>query len=145
MGLPAAGPEEVVEAARLAGADEFVQLMPQRYETELEEGAVNLSGGQKQRISIARALLRQPRIMIFDEATSALDPESEAIVVRNLKEIAVGRTCVVISHRLQTIRDADMIVVLNDGAIDDVGNHAELLSRNFIYRQLWSQQMARAT
>ena len=89
--------EEVVRAARMAGADEFIQQLPQRYDTELEEGAVNLSGGQKQRISIARALMRQPRIIIFDEATSALDPESEAVVVRNLKEIAKGRTAIVIS------------------------------------------------
>ena len=98
--------------ARQAGADEFIQELPLRYDTELEESAVNLSGGQKQRISIARALLRRPRIIIFDEATSALDPESEAVVVRNLRQIAKGRTTIVISHRLQTIRDADIIMVM---------------------------------
>ena len=127
----------------MAGADEFIQQLPQRYDTELEEGAVNLSGGQKQRLSIARALLRQPRIIIFDEATSALDPESEAVVVKNLKEIAKGRTTIVISHRLQTIRDADAIMVLDNGAVNDAGTHAQLLERNFIYHQLWSQQHAR--
>ena len=100
MGLPTASFEEVVRAARMAGADDFIQELPQRYDTELEEGAVNLSGGQKQRLSIARALLRRPRIIIFDEATSALDPESEAVVVQNLKQIAKGRTTIVISHRL---------------------------------------------
>lgn len=140
MGDPSASLEDIVRAARLAGADEFIQQLPQRYDTALEEGAVNLSGGQKQRISIARALLRQPRIIIFDEATSALDPESEAIVVRNLKEIAKGRTTIVISHRLATIRDADAILILDNGALNDVGTHAQLMERNFIYNQLWTQQ-----
>lgn len=144
MGDPTASFEDVVRAARMAGADEFIQQLPQRYDTELEEGAVNLSGGQKQRLSIARALMRQPRIIIFDEATSSLDPESEAVVVKNLKEIAKGRTCIVISHRLQTIRDADAIIVLDNGAINDVGRHDELISRNFVYHQLWTQQHSRS-
>ncbi len=143
MGEPTASFEDVVRAARLAGADEFIQQLPQRYDTELEESAVNLSGGQKQRLSIARALLRQPRVIIFDEATSALDPESEAIVVKNLKAISKGRTTIVISHRLQTIRDADAIIVLDNGSVNAVGTHAQLLDKNFIYHQLWSQQHAR--
>jgi ATP-binding cassette subfamily B protein len=144
MGQPTAGFEEIVAAARQAGADEFIQLLPQRYDTVLEEGAVNLSGGQKQRLSIARALLRRPRIIIFDEATSALDPDSEAVVVQNLAEIARGRTTIVISHRLQTIRAADAIMVLEGGTLADMGRHEELIGRNPIYRQLWSQQMQRA-
>ncbi len=144
MGEPTASFEDVVRAARMAGADEFIQQLPQRYDTELEEGAVNLSGGQKQRLSIARALLRQPRIIIFDEATSALDPESEAVVVRNLKEIAKGRTAIVISHRLATIRDSDAIIVFDNGSINDVGRHDELLARNFVYHQLWTQQQAKS-
>lgn len=143
MGLPTASFEDVVTAARMAGADEFIQLMPQRYDTVLEEGAVNLSGGQKQRLSIARALLRKPRIIIFDEATSALDPDSEAVVVRNLAAIAKGRTAIVISHRLQTIRDAAQIIVMDDGTVSDIGTHAQLLERNRIYRQLWAQQVSR--
>ena len=143
MGDPTASFEDVVQAARLAGADEFIQQLPKRYDTELEESAVNLSGGQKQRISIARALLRKPRVIIFDEATSALDPESEAIVVKNLKLIAKGRTTIVISHRLQTIRDADAIIVLDNAGLNDAGTHAQLMERNFIYHQLWSQQHAR--
>jgi subfamily B ATP-binding cassette protein HlyB/CyaB len=143
MGLPTASFEEVVRAAQQAGADEFIQDLPQRYDTELEEGAVNLSGGQKQRLSIARALLRRPRIIIFDEATSALDPESESVVVRNLKQIAAGRTTIVISHRLRTIREADIILVIDAGAVNDSGTHTQLLERNFVYRQLWSQQQAR--
>ncbi|MDB5735275.1 MAG: peptidase [Alphaproteobacteria bacterium] len=144
MGMTTASFEDVVQAARMAGADEFIQQLPKRYDTELEEGAVNLSGGQKQRISIARALLRQPRVIIFDEATSALDPESEAVVVKNLKEIAKGRTAIVISHRLATIRDADAIIVMDKGAVNDVGTHAQLLQRNFIYNALWNQQHAGA-
>jgi len=144
MGEPTASFEDVVRAARMAGADEFIQQLPKRYDTDLEEGAVNLSGGQKQRISIARALLRQPRIIIFDEATSALDPESEAVVIKNLKEIAKGRTTIVISHRLATIRDADTILVLDNGMLNDVGSHAQLIQRNFIYNQLWNQQHAGA-
>jgi ATP-binding cassette subfamily B protein len=145
MGQPTASFEDIVMAARMAGADEFVQQLPQRYDTILEEGAVNLSGGQKQRLSIARALLRRPRIIIFDEATSALDPDSESVVVRNLAEIAKGRTTIVISHRLQTIRDSDVIFVMEEGRLVDSGSHAQLLSRNLIYRQLWAQQMAKPT
>ena len=144
MGRPTASFEEVVQAARMAGADEFIQKLPKRYDTDLEEGAVNLSGGQKQRLSIARALLRHPRIIIFDEATSSLDPESEAIVVQNLKEIAKGRTTIVISHRLQTLCESDAIIVMEDGAVNDIGTHGQLLNRNFLYHQLWSQQHARA-
>jgi len=143
MGKPTASFEEIVAAANLAGADEFIQNLPQRYDTQLEEGAVNLSGGQKQRLSIARALLRRPHILIFDEATSALDPDSEAVVVRNLAQISQGRTTIVISHRLQTIREADAIIVIDDGQVSGIGRHAQLLEDNLIYRQLWSQQMAR--
>jgi len=143
MGKPTASFEEIVAAANLAGADEFIQSLPQRYDTHLEEGAVNLSGGQKQRISIARALLRRPRILIFDEATSALDPDSEAVVVRNLARISQGRTTIIISHRLQTVREADAIIVIEEGAVSGMGKHAQLLESNLIYRQLWSQQMAR--
>lgn len=145
MGQPTASFEEVVEAARSAGADEFIADLPRRYDTELEEGGVNLSGGQKQRLCIARALLRDPRIIIFDEATSALDPESEAVVVRNLSRITRGRTTIIISHRLQTIRNADAIMVVDAGQLSDMGKHAELLERNLLYRLLWAQQTGRPT
>ena len=144
MGAPTASFEDVVQAARLAGADEFIQQLPKRYDTELEESAVNLSGGQKQRLSIARALLRKPRIIIFDEATSALDPESEAVVVKNLKQIAQAAAPPSSSPIVsQTIRDADAIIVLDNGGLNDAGTHAQLMQRNFIYHQLWSQQHAR--
>lgn len=143
IGRPTASFEDVAEAAHAAGAAEFIEDLPKRYDTEIEEGGVNLSGGQKQRLSIARALLRHPRIIIFDEATSALDPESEAVVVANLRRIAKGRTAIVISHRLQTIRDADFIIVMDEGRLSAIGGHADLLNRNAIYRSLWSQQVGR--
>ncbi len=132
--------EEIVEAAAAAGADEFIERMPQGYDTLLEENAANLSGGQKQRLSIARALLAKPRILILDEAASALDPESEAIFIRNLSRIAVGRTVVMISHRLSTLVNADAILVMQQGSLMDSGRHEELLERSSTYKHLWNQQ-----
>ena len=137
---PAASFEEIVEVARLAGAEEFIQRLPQGYDTMLEEEASNLSGGQRQRIAIARALLPSPRILILDEATSALDPESEAIIQRNLRGIAHGRTVIIVSHRLSMIRDVDMTIVLEGGQIVGAGKHDELVTSCFTYRQLWTQQ-----
>jgi ATP-binding cassette subfamily B protein len=106
----------------------------------LEENASNLSGGQKQRLSIARSLLSRPRILILDEAASALDPESEAIFIRNLSQIAVGRTVVMISHRLSTLVNAHTILVMERGRLADAGRHEELLTRCQTYQQLWNQQ-----
>jgi subfamily B ATP-binding cassette protein HlyB/CyaB len=137
---PDATLEDVVAAAQMAGADEFIQTMPQGYDTALEEGGTNLSGGQQQRISIARALLNRPRILILDEATSSLDPESEAIVQANLAKIAEGRTVIIVSHRLSSLVGADAIVVLDRGRVVDYGRHGDLLSRCMTYRQLWNQQ-----
>lgn len=136
--------QEVVYVARMAGAAEFIERMPQSYDTMLEENGANLSGGQKQRLAIARALLKDPRILIFDEATSALDPESEAIIQRNLSVIAKGRTVVIVSHRLSTLVDCDQIVVLEQGKVDSVGTHRQLLDRCKVYQDLWYQQMGRA-
>ncbi|MBF0143104.1 MAG: peptidase domain-containing ABC transporter [Magnetococcales bacterium] len=138
--LPGASFTQVVTAAHLAGADEFIQRLSQGYETLLEENAGNLSGGQKQRLAIARAVLSQPPILIFDEATSALDPESEAIVQNNMNRIAQGRTVVMVSHRLATLMDADQIFVLDQGVVVAKGTHHELLSQDGIYRHLWSKQ-----
>ncbi|HYH22082.1 MAG TPA: peptidase domain-containing ABC transporter [Azospirillum sp.] len=132
--------EEVVAAARLAGADEFIETLPQGYDTLLEENASNLSGGQRQRLAIARALLPRPRILILDEATSALDPDSEAIFMTNLAAISAGRTVLIVSHRLSTIASADLILVLDGGRVADRGTHAELLQRCAIYRHLWQTQ-----
>ncbi len=133
--------QEVVYAARLAGADEFIERLPQSYDTPIEENGANLSGGQKQRLAIARALLIDPRILVFDEATSALDPESEAIVQRNLKRIAKGRTVIIVSHRLTTLTGCDAIIVLERGQIEAMGSHQKLLEASKTYRDLWYQQV----
>ena len=135
--------QEVVYVARLAGASEFIERMPQSYDTMLEENGSNLSGGQKQRLAIARALLKEPRILIFDEATSALDPESEAIVQKNLKSIAKGRTVILVSHRLTTLTDCDQIIVMERGKIDKIGTHQQLLKSCKVYQELWYQQTGR--
>jgi subfamily B ATP-binding cassette protein HlyB/CyaB len=137
---PDASFEEIVAASQAAGADEFIERLPQGYDTPLEENATNLSGGQKQRLSIARSLLGKPHILILDEAASALDPESEAIFIKNLSQIAVGRTVVMISHRLSTLVNADAILVMERGRLADCGRHEELLTRCLTYQQLWNQQ-----
>jgi subfamily B ATP-binding cassette protein HlyB/CyaB len=138
---PEASLEEIVEAARLAGADDFIDRLPQGIHTPLEEGGANLSGGQKQRLAIARALLLQPRVLIFDEATSSLDPESEAIVQKNLTGIAAGRTLIMITHRLSNLVGADAILVMDRGRIVDHGPHGELAGRPGVYASLWRQQI----
>ena len=140
MARPESTFEEIVAAADAAGASEFIERMPQGYNTLLEENASNLSGGQKQRLSIARSLLTRPRILVLDEAASALDPESEAIFIRNLSRIAVGRTVVMISHRLSTLVNAHAILVMHQGKLVDAGTHQELLGRSETYQQLWNQQ-----
>ena len=137
---PDATIEEIVEAARAAGAEEFIERMPQGYDTLLEENASNLSGGQKQRLSIARTLIAKPKILVLDEAASALDPESEAIFIKNLSKIAVGRTVVMISHRLSTLVNSDAILVMARGSLSDCGRHDELLERCETYQHLWNQQ-----
>jgi ATP-binding cassette, subfamily B, bacterial HlyB/CyaB len=131
---------DAVAAARLAGAEEFIERMPNGYETYIEEGSPNLSGGQKQRIAIARALIHDPRILILDEATSALDPESEAVVSANLLRIAAGRTMVIVSHRLASLTECDVIVVMEEGKLLDIAPHRVLLERCAMYGQLWAQQ-----
>jgi ATP-binding cassette subfamily B protein len=137
---PRASAHEVIAAARLAGAEEFIDQLPMGYESLLEEGATNLSGGQRQRIAIARALLPQPKFLIFDEATSALDPESESIIQQNLSEIARGRSMIIVSHRLSSLVNCDAILVLNQGRIIDFAPHPALLQRCEIYSHLWQQQ-----
>jgi HlyB family type I secretion system ABC transporter len=132
--------EDVVRVARLAGAEEFIERLPQGYETLIEEGSANLSGGQRQRLAIARALINDPRLMILDEATSALDPESEALVNANLTRIGRGRTMVIVSHRLASLVDCDKIMVMDKGTVVDVAPHTVLLERCAIYRSLWLQQ-----
>jgi ATP-binding cassette subfamily B protein len=137
---PEASLAEIVEAAELAGADEFIDRLPKGYDTWIQEGSTNLSGGQRQRLAIARALITKPRILILDEATSALDAESEAIVNANLLRIAKGRTLLIISHRLSSLVGADQILVLERGRVSDLGTHDELMRRSEIYSWLWHQQ-----
>jgi ATP-binding cassette, subfamily B, bacterial HlyB/CyaB len=137
---PGASFEEVVIAARLAGADEFIERLPRGFDTHLEEKGENLSGGQRQRLAIARALITDPRLLILDEATSALDPESEFIIRQNLRRIARSRTVIIVSHRLASLAEADNIVVLDRGTVVGMGNHRELLAGCAPYRHLWHQQ-----
>jgi ATP-binding cassette subfamily B protein len=135
---------EIVQAAQLAGADDFIQRLPRGYDTLLEEGACNLSGGQKQRLAIARALIVDPRILILDEATSSLDSESETVIRRNLRRIAAGRTVIIVSHRLSMLAEADAILVIEGGRILDVDHHDKLITKCSLYRHLWNQQMKAA-
>ena len=139
-GKPDATHEQIVEAARQANAHEFIEELPDGYETEIGENGLKLSGGQRQRISIARAILRDPRILILDEATSALDTASEQQVQQALDRLMKGRTTFVIAHRLSTIKSAHKIVVLNEGRIEQVGRHDELLAKPGLYRHLYQPQ-----
>jgi ATP-binding cassette, subfamily B, bacterial HlyB/CyaB len=137
---PDAPLEDILSAARLAGAEEVIERLPLGYDTTVEEGASNFSGGQQQRIAIARALLTRPRLLVFDEATSALDPDSEAIIQRSLAEIARDRTMIIVSHRLASLVQANAILVLERGRMVDFAPHGVLLDRCDIYRHLWQQQ-----
>ena len=136
-GKPGASTEEIIAAAKLAGADEFIKELPQGYDTYVGERGVKLSGGQKQRISIARVFLKNPPLLILDEATRALDNESEKLVQASLEKLAHGRTTFTIAHRLTTIRNADKIVVLTDEGIAEQGTHNELMAAGGMYSKLY--------
>ena len=136
-GKPDATREEIIEAAKMAGADEFIQTLPDGYESYVGERGVKLSGGQKQRISIARVFLKNPPIIILDEATSALDNESEVKVQQSLDKLAKGRTSLIIAHRLSTIRNATKIIVITEKGIQEQGTHEELMKRNGLYKKLY--------
>lgn len=135
-----ATPDEVKAAAKAANADEFISQLPQGYATMLGDRGVNISGGQRQRISIARAILKNPRILILDEATSALDTESERVVQDALDRLMIGRTSFIIAHRLSTIKNADKILVLEHGALVEAGTHDELIAKNGLYAHLYQIQ-----
>jgi ATP-binding cassette, subfamily B, heavy metal transporter len=140
-GRPEASLEEVVEAAKAAHIHEFIESLPDRYESRVGERGLKLSGGEKQRVAIARAILKNPSILVFDEATSALDSETEQGIQAELDRIARGRTTLVIAHRLSTVMDADQILVLEGGRIVERGTHRELLERDAAYAQMWALQL----
>jgi ATP-binding cassette subfamily B protein len=139
-GRPDASPAEVIEAARAAHIHEFIESLPEKYESRVGERGLKLSGGEKQRVAIARAVLKNPSILVFDEATSALDSETEQGIQAELDRIARGRTTLVIAHRLSTVMDADQILVLDQGRIVERGTHRELLERGGAYAQMWALQ-----
>ncbi len=132
--------EQIIAAARIAEAHDFIMALPQGYDTIVGERGQKLSGGQRQRISIARAILKDPPVLIFDEATSSVDNETEAAIQRSLERITMGRTTIVIAHRLSTIRNADRIFVLENGALREEGRHEDLLRQDGIYATLWRVQ-----
>jgi ABC-type multidrug transport system fused ATPase/permease subunit len=140
LGRPDASPEQVLQAARAAGLGEFIAGLPERFETVIGERGANLSGGQRQRLAIARAILRQPEILIFDEATSHLDTATERTIQESLKTVLAGKTVVLVAHRLSTVKDADHIYVLHQGRVVEGGTHRDLLAAGGWYARLWRAQ-----
>jgi ATP-binding cassette subfamily B protein len=143
-GVPVAPLDDVVEAAVVAEIHDFVQTLPLGYDTLVGERGQKLSGGQRQRLSIARAVLKDPAVLVLDEATSAVDNETEAAIQRSLERISEGRTTLVIAHRLSTVRNADVIHVLDGGRIVESGTHDQLVGREGAYASLWAVQTGAA-
>jgi ATP-binding cassette subfamily B protein len=140
FGRPGATEADIVEAAQAAEAHEFIRALPQGYDTVVGERGQKLSGGQRQRISIARAILKNPPILILDEATSAVDNETEAAIQRSMRRISVNRTVLVVAHRLSTIAAMDRIIVMEHGHIVEQGDHAGLLAKGGVYARYWNRQ-----
>jgi ABC-type multidrug transport system fused ATPase/permease subunit len=141
LGSPEATAEDVIEAARAAGLEDFINDLPERYETIIGERGANLSGGQRQRLAIARALVRKPQILIFDEATSHLDTETEKAIQATLQTALAGKTVILVAHRLSTVKDADLIYVLHKGHVVEQGSHRELLDLKGRYWRLCQAQI----
>lgn len=139
-GDPNATEEECIRACKLACADEFIEKMPDKYNTHIEQGGANVSGGQKQRLCIARALLKKPKILILDDSTSAVDTLTDSRIRKAFKEEIPDTTKIIIAQRISSIMDADRIIVLDDGKINGIGTHNELLENNEIYREVYMQQ-----
>jgi ATP-binding cassette subfamily B protein len=139
-GNPNASDAECIAACKAACADDFIEGFPQKYDTQIEQGGVNVSGGQRQRLCIARALLKKPKILILDDSTSAVDTATDARIRTSLKGIIPGATTVIIAQRILSIKDADRIVVMEDGRINGVGTHRELLESNTIYKDIYDLQ-----
>ena len=133
--------EEIIEACKLSQADEFIQTFPEQYDKFIEQGGTNVSGGQKQRLCIARALLKKPKILILDDSTSAVDTKTDALIRGGFKSYIPDTTKIIIAQRISSVQDADMIIVMDNGHIADIGNHAELINRCDIYREVYEQQV----
>ena len=140
LGMPQASMNEIIQAAKSAGLDDVIAELPQRYETVIGERGANLSGGQRQRLAIARALLRKPDILLLDEATSHLDTSTEQAIQRNLQDVFRDKTVLIVAHRLSTIREADMVCVIDEGQIIEQGRHLDLITNNGNYASLWRAQ-----
>ena len=135
-----ASDEELVEACRLAQADEFISQFPDGYDTYIEQGGTNVSGGQKQRLCIARALLKKPKILILDDSTSAVDTKTDALIRKAFREYLPETTKIIIAQRISSVQDADRILVMDKGTIQAVGTHEELLKSNEIYQEVYTSQ-----
>ncbi len=133
--------EEIVEACKLAQADSFIQEFPDKYDTHIEQGGTNVSGGQRQRLCIARALLKKPQILILDDSTSAVDTKTDSLIRKAFKEEIPNTTKIIIAQRIASVQDADKIIVLDNGTVNGIGTHEELLKSNEIYREVYESQV----